>query len=886
MSDPNRNSVEQLFNAALELPTAAERRAYLDGACAGDAELRSRVEQLLRAHDTAGSFLDKPALDPGPTVLAGGETTGAVIGRYKILQLIGEGGFGSVYMAEQLEPVTRKVALKIIKLGMDTRQVIARFEAERQALALMDHPNIARVFDAGATESGRPYFVMELVKGIAVTEYCNQNKLSTRERLELFLQVCYAVQHAHQKGIIHRDIKPNNVLVTLHNSKPVPKVIDFGIAKATSQRLTDKTLFTEFRQLIGTPEYMSPDQAEISGLDVDTRTDIYSLGVLLYELLTGTTPFDAKTLRKAPYGEIQRIIREEEPPRPSTRVETLAAQGSGLLRHYTVEPTALSKLIRGDLDWIVMKAMEKDRTRRYDTANDLANDVLRHMRNEPVLAGPPSVIYKTGKFIRRHRFAVAAGTSILLAILIGFFVSTSFYLQARRERDAARLARAKADEEADRSQRIADFLQDLFLSTNPDHALSRDVDVARVARTAKEVFGNDHATVAATLSSSALQLQSAGELEAAEQLYNESLRLWRDIYGSNNINVGDTLRALGLLQITKGDDRAAEEALRESIRISRSLTVGETLTLSESLALLAGVVGNQNRFDEAIEMYRESIRIRRKIAPQQRLQIAVTNNALLNLLALAGYEEPMLEVVPTFIADWRAALPENSRLLARVLVEVGVLYSDHKRPEEAEKLLREAIAIFEAQPDPPPRFYVSAQIRLFDLLKHQNRIAEALDQAQRAIDFARTLDTESDLDAARGNFATVCWIIARDPKWSQSDYQAALNAVETFRREESVTPPAVINTHGVLLYRLGRYEEALKVLAESDEHYSKQKPGGYPHDVAFIAMSHYKLGRQDEARAALERFRQIMTASSFTGEEEAERFRAEVETLFGAAPPE
>src|SRR5438876_2116458 len=343
-----------------------------------------------------------------PTVIAPVQLTegpGTVIDHYKLLEKIGEGGFGAVYVAEQREPLKRRVALKIIKLGMDTRQVIARFEAERQALALMDHPNIAKVFDAGATETGRPYFVMELVRGIKITDYCDQNHLSTEDRLKLFTRVCHAIQHAHQKGIIHRDIKPSNILVTI--SEPgapgCPKVIDFGIAKATSgQRLTDKTVFTAFEQFIGTPAYMSPEQAMMTSLDIDTRTDIYALGVLLYELLTGQTPFDAKDLMAAGLDEMRRTIREVEPVKPSTRLSTmLAADLTIVAQHRQAEPSRLSILVQGDLDWIVMKSLEKDRARRYETANGLARDVERFLADEPVAACPPSNLYRLQKLVRR-----------------------------------------------------------------------------------------------------------------------------------------------------------------------------------------------------------------------------------------------------------------------------------------------------------------------------------------------------------------------------------------------------------------------------------------------------------------------------------------------------
>ena len=387
-SNPNGSQAEAIYNAALAF-SAAERAAYLAGACGDDLPLRQQVEALLRAHEAPPGSVPQPSgVAAGGTIIITpiDETAGTVIGRYKLLQQIGEGGCGVVYMAQQEQPVRRRVALKVIKLGMDTKEVIARFEAERQALALMDHPNIAKVFEAGATETGRPYFVMELVKGVPITRYCDENNLNTATRLGLFILVCQAIQHAHQKGIIHRDIKPSNILVADHDGVPVPKVIDFGIAKATTdQRLTDKTLFTAFEQFIGTPAYMSPEQAKLSGLDIDTRSDIYSLGVLLYELLMGKTPFEAQWMLAEGLDEIRRIIREEEPVRPSTRLYTLdAAEQTTVAKHRQSDAPKLVHLIRGDLDWIVMKCLEKDRGRRYETANGLAMDIQRHLQNEPV----------------------------------------------------------------------------------------------------------------------------------------------------------------------------------------------------------------------------------------------------------------------------------------------------------------------------------------------------------------------------------------------------------------------------------------------------------------------------------------------------------------------
>src|SRR5438874_1671891 len=369
------------------------------------------------------------------------EAVGQTLGRYKLLEKVGEGGCGVVYVAEQQEPVRRRVALKVIKLGMDTKQVIARFEAERQALAMMDHPNIAKVLDGGATDTGRPFFVMELVRGIKITDYCDQNNLSTKERLELFMQVSQAIQHAHQNVIIHRDIKPSNILVTRHDDVAVPKVIDFGIAKATIGQLTEKTVFTAFAQFVGTPAYMSPEQAQMSGLDVDTRADIYSLGVLLYELLTGNTPFDAKELLAAGMDEMRRKIREDEPAKPSTCLSTMTdIDLTTVAKHRHAEPPKLIHLIRGDLDWLVMKCLEKDRTRRYETASALAMDLQRHLNDEPVVACPPSRSYRFQKMVRRNKLAFAAASAVAAALVLGLGVSTWMFVKEKQARQRAVVA--------------------------------------------------------------------------------------------------------------------------------------------------------------------------------------------------------------------------------------------------------------------------------------------------------------------------------------------------------------------------------------------------------------------------------------------------------------
>ncbi len=476
----DRLGVKSIFDEAAEMASPEDRAAYLERACGGDADVRRQVDALLRALDQAGSFLvaspalaapgdtEASALRPGPGVppartssgadpsrAAGSpipvpplaEGPGTMIGPYKLLQKIGEGGMGAVFMAEQERPVRRKVALKVIKPGMDTAQVIARFEAERQALAMMDHPHIARVLDAGATETGRPFFVMELVRGVPITEYCDRHGLTPTERLELFIPVCQAIQHAHQKGIIHRDIKPSNVLVALHDGEPVPKVIDFGVAKAIEQRLTERTLFTEFGAVIGTLEYMSPEQAEIGVLDVDTRSDIYSLGVVLYELLTGSTPLEQAKVRQAAYAEVLRRIREEEPTRPSTRLSESKDTLPSISAQRKMDPARLTKFLRGDLDWIVMKALEKDRTRRYETANGLARDIRRYLDGDPVEACPPSPSYRLGKFARKHRLALTTAGTFAVLLIAATAVSVGLALWADRERVRAVKAEGEAKEQ-------------------------------------------------------------------------------------------------------------------------------------------------------------------------------------------------------------------------------------------------------------------------------------------------------------------------------------------------------------------------------------------------------------------------------------------------------
>jgi serine/threonine protein kinase len=697
----------EVFTEALNVQEA-EQDEFLRRACAGNPTLRRKLQGLLKAHKRTDHFLDRPATrerSGEPSTI--GEKPGDQIGRYKLLQQIGEGGWGVVFMAQQDEPVRRRVALKIVKPGMDTKSVVARFEAERQALALMDHPNIAHVFDAGATESGRPYFVMELVRGIKVTDYCEQHSLTTSQRLELFTQICDAVQHAHQKGIVHRDIKPSNILVSsAGDGKPWPKVIDFGIAKATTnQRLTDKTLFTAFEMLIGTPAYMSPEQADLTSVVVDTRTDIYSLGVLLYELLTGKTPFDAGALLKAGLDEVRRVIRTTEPVPPSTRLsqELVAAtrasavesrktgggdsesQNSGVdsgsknksggapaTRRYSRLKERIA-LVRGDLDWIVMKALEKDPSRRYATANGLAMDVRRYVAREPISARPPSRVYKFQKLLLRNKLLFAS-ISVLAALLVTSLVLVSASL-AR-----ARRAFHESNRDKQKAQQITTFLEDMLQGVGPSVALGRDTTMLReiLNRTAERVgteltnqpaveaelrdlmdriyfrigdygraeemgraavqnyeklFGPESVQVAAALNNLAVALLAEGKLSEAEDLNSRALAIRRQHFGNANADVATSLNNLGCVLRQRGKPALAKAATLESLDILQKLYGSENLDVADSLRNLSLILGDEGKWSEAEAKAREVLAIRRKLLGPEHPWIA---SALADVAWAAG----------------------------------------------------------------------------------------------------------------------------------------------------------------------------------------------------------------------------------------------------------
>jgi serine/threonine protein kinase/tetratricopeptide (TPR) repeat protein len=728
-------SPETIFARAIEINSPEGRAAFLDRACRTDANLRGEVEKLVVDYFRAGKFLEKPAVCIAGTVDESiSERPGTIIGPYKLLEQIGEGGFGVVFMAEQQAPIRRKVALKVLKPGMDTRQVIARFEAERQALALMDHPNIAKVLDAGETATGRPYFVMELVKGVMITGFCDEKQSSVRERLELLLHVCHAVQHAHQKGIIHRDIKPSNVLVTLHDGVPVPKVIDFGIVKAMGQQLTDKTLFTNFAQLIGTPLYMSPEQAELSGLDVDTRSDIYSLGVLLYELLTGTTPFDKDRLKTAGYDEMRRIIREEEPPKPSTRMSTLGQAGTTFSTQRKSDPKRLSQLFRGELDWIVMKALEKDRNRRYESAHSLAMDIERYLHDEPVHACPPSTWYRFRKMARRYRAALTTASLLLLVLLAGVGISAWEAIRARAKGEEAEANFRKACQAVDDQFTLisqsklfeAPGFQDLrkellesalkyyqeFLQQRPDDP-ELQVQVAAAYLRLYEMYPMMHGFV----NEDAMQALTRG-IEIVEKLlheYSGDPELYRKLAG-----FGQGTRQLHRLSRNPYPHTSPEPSPSPIPPLERAVAIWEALVRKNPTEL--GFQFDLADFYDRIHYYRQDAghyaeafsslgkaqAIRKKLVhenprvPEYRAKLADTFDELPVCLGPAGRKKEIEECyrrslsLRSELSKEFPRVPEYRALLADSHNNLGYWLSQTGKIQEAEKNYGEALKLCES----------------------------------------------------------------------------------------------------------------------------------------------------------------------------------------------
>ena len=639
---------------------------------------------------SAGIPIHTQTLQPPPReTLEDVDIEEIINGKYKIVDRLGSGGMGVVYKAEQKEPVRRTVALKIIKLGMDTREVVARFDNEKQALAVMGHPNIAKVLDAGATKSGRPYFVMEYVPGVPITHFCDKHRLTIKQRLELFIPVCSAVQHAHQKGVIHRDLKPSNVLLEVQDGKAIPKIIDFGIAKATDQRLAERTLFTEQGRFIGTPEYMSPEQAETSGLDVDTRTDIYSLGVMLYELLTGVLPFDPGTLRSAAFAEIQRIIREVDPPRASTRLNQQTETRQSIADQRKMDFASLHKQLKGDLDWILIKAMEKDRTRRYTTASDLAADIVRHLKAQPISARPPSNIYSFGKFMRRHRFGVSMAILLILSIFIGGAVATVGLVRATQ---AERLAK----KEAQTAEQISDFLFNLFRVSDPSEARGNSI-------TAREILDKGTGNIEKELKSQpeiqaelmsvmGAVYQNLGLYEQATSLFEKALAIRRQLYGKDHLEVVASMNNLANLLADKADYEGAELLLREALEMHRRLRADKKI-LATILNDLAATLHDQGDFTDAELMLREALEIKRTLLGDEHPDVAKGLNNLAALLEEKGDYPGAAALFRESLAMNRKLLGDDAPAVASAMNNLGVLMTNQGEYEEAERLLKEALSI-------------------------------------------------------------------------------------------------------------------------------------------------------------------------------------------------
>jgi serine/threonine protein kinase/tetratricopeptide (TPR) repeat protein len=863
-----------LFIAALH-KEQGERAAFLAEACGHDADLRQRIERLLRLHADAGSFLQKPAVPPGETTdsKAGdspgepddllvrrtrrddaaplGTTVGDRIGPYKLVQRLGEGGMGVVWVAEQTEPVKRRVALKVIKPGMDSEQVLHRFEAERQALALMDHTNIARVLDAGTTPEGRPYFVMELIKGVPITKYCDELHLTLRERLELFVPVCEAIQHAHQKGIIHRDVKPSNVLVAVQDGKPVPRVIDFGVAKALHQRLTDQSMYTEIGQVVGTLEYMSPEQAELSALDIDTRADIYALGVLLYELLTGTTPLEPKRLKAAALLEVLRLIREVEPPKPSTRLSESKESLASLSAQRRTQPVRLMKEVRGELDWIVMRCLEKDRMRRYETASALANDVQRYLKDEPVEACPPSAGYRLRKFARRYRaaLAIAAAFAVLLVLgaVVGIWLAVrataaegrarSAQTEAEADRDRARTAERLAAQRQQRAEKaekkatvgaaivraVNDFLQKDLLGQadvgNQVGGRQRNLTVRelldRAARQIEGKFRGQELTEAAIRLTLGNAYRALGEFDQAHKHLERALALRRRNLGASHPDTLTALDDLAFVQMQLGRYDEAEKRLKQVLEATRARWGADHPETLQSLGYLGLLYHMRGRYDEAEKLLAQVAKgLRARLGPNH-ADTLTSLSALAMLYRTRGRYDEAEEMLERVVRGRQAALGADHPVTLATRHNLATVYQMHGRQDAAEKLfarVHEASRTLLGDDHPLTLGSKNHLAMIYNSSGRTEQAAPLFVQVLAA--YRRKLGPDHPETLASMHNLAICRLAAGRDEEGQTLVEQALKGWRAQRGAGHADTLSGMNTLAMCHLARGRYQEAEKLLEQ------------------------------------------------------------------------